>query len=193
MNLDDFDKLLEYRGSSVDNKRTITLDDLSCQMLDHLSRNRSGAIKQAVTSYYYTQYLLLKISCTINNRILYVMEKQTNYYKSNYLIKFINSDSRLQSDITNHGIGSIDIKVCGLFNTPIECIDYRDYLMNKSLNNGSVLYNDEIYNGVVPRVLSVILDNNLFIDLANYCNYKKKSINYTILKIIRYLLKVHNG
>ena len=71
-----------------------------------------------------------------------------------------------------------------MFKTSVLALDYKDYSINKDLNNGIVLYNNEVYSGAVTRVLHMHIDDNLLYKFVLICSAKKKSVGGLLLRFI---------
>lgn len=184
MNLDELDRILHAKNAALNDRRNISLSDLAISMLDSISSNRSDTVRTAIYNLYTGQFAVVKVVNTINNRVLYIVCRTIDYYRKDWLHIYLNTDQRLCIDIREHSLYCLDVEIIGVFKTSVLALDYKDYSINKDLNNGIVLYNNEVYSGAVTRVLHMHIDDNLLYKFVLICSAKKKSVGGLLLRFI---------
>lgn len=89
-------------------------------------------------------------------------------------------------DLQDMGIGGFDLLIRGTFASTEDCMDYREYLINRSMDKGWGTYNSsELAGGTVKRFISVELDQNLVSDLLAAVGIKKIKIRKLLTGLVK--------
>jgi len=163
--------------------KNIYIDDVTDALLKSMKGSKSAHVRSAIRIYGDNKFSVMSITCNSNNRKLVFIGQLSNFYKEDYKILYMHTDNRISIDLNTYGFGCFTLSLEGIFNDTIKALNYKDYLINKYLDDGIVLYNDEIYHNT-PRLLVIPIDHILYNKLINYCIINNKSVHKIINKLI---------
>jgi hypothetical protein len=93
------------------------------------------------------------------------------YVNPHYFIIAVGDRSaQLGFDIGIHGASTFTVSLLGGFKTEYEALFYRRWKLNNALDVGKTTYNNEIIDGNMTRVMSVVVPYKLSVKLLDYCN-----------------------
>lgn len=168
----------------IKNSRSITCDHSDFIILSRFGGKRADALKVMINQFKETSYIIFEISCNVNGKkFIGIMGNWKFYNESTYsIITYVGGG--ISFDLNKYSPVEFSKKIVGAFTSEKEALDYRDYYLNKCLDRGEVLYNEEVYFGAVPRLVIFPLPMALHQKLLEYCFSKKMKLPFFISKII---------
>lgn len=164
-------------------RRTITI-------LEALPEStKSKSMTNAVDYYGYFKYIVYRLYNNANKRSYIGLIKSPDHYDDNFLTKALNSNKSMALDVKQYGQAEFDYRRIGSFNRIDEALEFRDYIMNRLIDEGAVLYNSDVYVGSSPRILSIQLDIKLASNFLKYCKIKKYTVNGLVKNLIKKAMK----
>lgn len=163
----------------------VCLDKATVTKLDNFTMSKSRTIRTAIDVLWKNRLVVYRITCDVNERVFIGVEELTKFYRDSYLAELANGVEKVGYDVKQYGPMEFHVEVLGNFPTRSAALDYRDFIMNRCADLGEVLYNDELYNGEVPRFLSFKLTQDLFESLVKFCAAKGVKIDKVLNSLIK--------
>lgn len=149
---------------------------------------RKTVWRELLWTYGKCRFVLLEVSNAYRNRVWHGLYLVTEICQSqDKLLTMICADSKngMHLDFALYGIGEYSLSVIGLFNSRESGLDYRDFMMNKKLNQGWESYNyREIEQGLVKRYISVVVEHGVVRDLISVCRGLGLNFNKIVSKLV---------
>lgn len=145
--------------------------------------NKTLAIKTGIDLLYKLPFCVFIVENSVNTRGLLSVARATEYFSKGFHATYLSNDDRLLNDIKQFGPAAFEFKMLGSFRTQLEALDYKDFLINRKLSAGSVLYNDETYTGITPRVFELPIEPSLLRKLTELSIIKKLKVSEILIKL----------
>jgi len=170
-------------------QQKIYLDEETEVLIETLENTKSGAANSGLRALSYGFFLVFKAENHINKRVLIGVDKTSDYFNLPIIVRILGGNGLISTDIKNCGREVFETKILGLFPTKQAAILYKDKVINDEMDKGTIVYNNEVYSGEIPRIVSIKMGTKLFRILALISKKNKTTINKLIIGIIKKFIK----
>lgn len=169
-------------------QQKIYLDEESSVLIEQLAKSKTEGVNTGLKTLSYSRYVVFKVVNRLNKRVFFGVDATIDYFGFPVLLRLSKGDNFVSNDIEQFGRGAFETEPIGFFPTKMDAILYKDRLINEEMDKSVVLYNNEIYKGDIPRVISLKVSIKLARILSELSKKKKIPINTIIVFIIKKFL-----
>ena len=152
----------------------------------------SSNIRHSIDLYYNSKFVLVKTYNLDFEKVLYSVIPTIEWYRSDYINQLYNSDSSIGCDMKESGINRFNCEIVGSFANRFDCIEFKDFLINKDLNDGIFVYNSEAFTTAVPRYLFAPIEISDYPKIVRICVQKDIKIENVLSKYIKKIISKHS-
>lgn len=166
---------------------SVYLDSYSRDVIEYMGCQQSEAVNTGLRMIGFSQYVIYELKNSVNNRVYLGITRPKTYFLTENKVS-IERNEMIIADVKTYGIASIESRILCGFPTIVEAVNYQGYLLNRLMDNGAVVYNDEIYTETIKRNVVVPLDYKIVEKLLKHCARKKMSISDFLSQTIHKVL-----
>ena len=174
------------------NKITIYLND---DMVDVLKNNYvttpvSKTIARALNIYIRLSHLVVVELISTEGMRYITLLHISNLENINTISMIVKKNPVLRLDYERLGGGEFDLHVLGIFKTKALALDYLDYIRQKRVAEGCLLYHSDEYEN---RKIMFKINGSEWGKFLKICNKKKLSYHKVINKLIKNFVKKYGN
>lgn len=146
-------------------------------------------VTKAIKGYIELPIIVFSAYCEITDKIYYGLTNRYQFFDERYYYNLIRGDSPFSKELDLRGCNEFDFKPVGSFKNMREALAYREYLINKRMNEGGKTYNLEFEDMPFTRYISIPMNQNTLMKFLTICRSKGAKGNSIIAKMIRNFIK----
>lgn len=173
------------KKSNISKTRVTTYFTKETQaFVDKLAKTNVEGVNMGVKTLSYGIFTLFEVKCVVNDMVFFGVDKTVDYFQYPILVRMAQGDSMIAVDIEQFGRGAFETRPLAFFPTMHQAIKHKNIEINEAMDNGTHIYNTEVYDGSAPRIISIKMGMKLYRRLVKICLKKNLKMNRLVLKIL---------